>query len=251
METVAKVNPRANQGVTTQGFYVTGADGSAFAFNNNRSVERVLAFMDKGMSGFRAGPSRQVTIDGNSKFLLEPPVGTSVLRLYSRIKPTPPGCNPSNENLQRDHFWILPEEIARMSNLEVPESLASRLCRFAFVDAIRGEPDFWRREEVRSKSFSLTKTSGAGLLLKGSFLMTTADGNRGMEGTLEAEIAVKENKVSAFKGFAATTAWGQGTYTPGAPAGKFPVKFAFVLAPNSKETVSPQAAMYGREYLGR
>lgn len=251
MQTVGKVNPRGDQGQTTQGFYVIGADGSAYVFNNNRSVDRVLDFMRRGLEEFQTKPPARDVIQPSQNVLVTPPSGTTVLRVYSRIKPAPAGSDPANENLQRDHFWILPEEISEFAKLNVPESFAMRLCRFALVDAIRGEPDFWRPEEIRSKKFEVDKNPKGGFSLKGSYSMQTADGKRGLEGTLEVEFNIADNKTTAYKAFADCTAWGQGTYTPGAPAGKFPLKFAFMLAPAAKDTVAPQAAMFGREYLGR
>lgn len=251
MSTVTKVNPRGNQGQTTQGFYVIGADGSAYVFNNNRSVERVLDFMRRGFEGFQAKPPVASEIPAAQSVQIKPPPGATVLRLYSRIKPAPAGCDPSNENLQRDHLWILPDEVASMAKLEAPPALVNRLCRFTFVDAIRGEPDFWRPEEIRANKFEVTKNPKGGYLLKGPFAMQSADGKRGIEGTLEAELNITDQKITAFKGFAESTAWGSGTYTPSAPTGKFPLKFAFLLAPAAKDSVAPQAAMFGREYLGR
>jgi hypothetical protein len=131
------------------------------------------------------------------------------------------------------------------SSAKVPEALAKRLCRFAFVDAIRGEPDFWRTQEIRKSEF----TVGPNGKLMGEFSMSTADGKRGLEGTFEAEIKAAAGKVIGFKGYAEATAWGSGTYTPGAPIGQFPMKFAFVIAPKTKDSVAPQAAMFGNEYL--
>jgi len=251
MQTVGKVNPRGDQGQTTQGFYVIGADGSAYVFNNNRSVERVLDFMRRGIEGFQAKPPAVTQIPAAQSVPIEPPLGTTVLRLYSRIKPAPAGCDPSNENLQRDHLWLLPGEVTALANLEVPATLVHRLCRFTLLDAIRGEPDFWRPEEIRSGKFEAAKNLKGGYVLKGTFAMQTADGKRGIEGKLEGEFSISGERITAFKGFADSTAWGSGTYTPGAPDGKFPLKFAFLLAPAAKDTVAPQAAMFGREYLGR
>ena len=251
MQTVGKVNPRGDQGQTTQGFYVIGADGSAYVFNNNRSVERVLDFMGRGLEGFHAKPPARIEIQPSQNVLITPPAGATVLRVYSRIKPVPAGSDPANENLQRDHFWILPDESAALAKLQVPENLAMRLCRFALVDAIRGEPDFWRPEEIQSNKLEVAKNPKGGLLLKGTYKMQTADKKRGVEGAFEAELQIISDKVAAFKGFAEATAWGQGTYTPGAPSSKFPIKFAFLLAPATKDSVAPQAAMFGREYLGR
>jgi hypothetical protein len=238
-QTASKVNTRNLDEQTSQGFYVVAADGSAYVFNNNRSVERVLQTLDKGMAGFRAAPPSNVEIPQEKQWAPEPPPDATVLRVYSRIKPVPAGCDTANENLQRDHFWLLAPEVAALRKGEVPEALTLRLCRFVFVDAIRGEPDFWRIDEVK-KSFKVSGTT-----LSGSFQMQTADAKRGLTGSVELQIS----KSGEVKGFAETTAWGAGTYTPNPPAGKFPLKFAFILAPKAPDTVAPQAAMFGQEYL--
>ncbi len=250
METVGKINSRVQSGHTSQGFYVIAADGTAYEFNNNRNVERVLAVLDKGLQQFLAKPPPKVEIAESSDGQLIPPQGTTILRVYSRIRPVPEGCNDSNENVQRDHFWMLPVEAAALGDLQVPASLVNRLCRFAFVDAIRGEPDFWKPSEVQPASFKVERLDSNRVRLTGSFKMATPDSKRGIEGSLEAEIGIKGGKITQFEGFAEATAWGAGTYTPNPPAGKFPIKFAFVLAPKSPTTVAPQAAMFGAEYLG-
>ncbi|MBX3118845.1 MAG: hypothetical protein KF784_07245 [Fimbriimonadaceae bacterium] len=250
MSTVAKVNPRANQGQTTQGFYVIGADGSAYVYNNNRSVERVQDFLQRGLKAFKASPPAKADIPDAPDMQRKAPAGTTILRIYSRIKPVPMGADTANENVQRDHFWLLPQEVAALSTSNsVPESLSARLCRFVFVDAIRGEPDFWSAGEIKSKEFSITKLSSGELKIVGKFAMATGNQARGLEGSLEAIVRVNGERVTAFKGFVNATAWGKGTYTPNPPNGKFPIKFAIVIAPNTPDTVSPQAAFYGPEYL--
>jgi hypothetical protein len=195
METAAKVNPRALQKQTTQGFYVAAPDGKAYGFNNNRSVERVLEFMRRGKAAHAQDPPVRVEVPAPKSVILAPPPGSAVLRVYSRIRPVPAGAQPSNENLQRDHFWILSEELRELGDAasgtgEVPASLAARLSRFALVDAIRGEPDFWRHNEVRTSAFHVARRSDGKLELKGRYAMRTADGARGLEGTFEAELKV-------------------------------------------------------------
>ncbi len=246
MSTVAKVNARVDAGNTSQGFYVVAADGTAYGFNNNRSIERVLGFMADGLKKFKAAPPTEVPIDVLSYAPVGPPAGASVVRIYSRILPVPEGCAESNANLQRDHLWILADEAKSLANGEVPESLQLRLCRFTFVDAVRGEPDFWQAGQIKDKSFSVKK-SGGGYVLTGSFSM--ASGKQSLSGAFESELTIAGDKVTAFKGFASTVARGSGTYTQGAPEGEFALKFAFVLAPKAIDTVAPQAAMFGREYL--
>lgn len=241
MKAAAKANPRIEGGHTAQGFYVMAADGTAYGFNNNRSVERVLAFAVEGLKAFAQSKPATVEVPPPTVIRPTPPQGASVLRVYSRIAPVPEGCAASNENVQRDHFWVLKGELGDA----VSQALVRRLCRFALVDAIRGEPDFWRLSELVRTEFRVV-TPGR---LTGTFAMTTSDRKRGFEGTFEAEFAVREGTVSRFKGYAEGKAWGSGTYTPGAPEGKFPLKLAFVMAPEAKDTVAPQAAMFGREYL--
>jgi hypothetical protein len=241
LKAAAKANPRIESGQTAQGFYVMGADGEAFGFNNNRSLERVLGFASKGLEAFAGAPKTKVEIPAPQDFQPKPPPGTFVLRAYSRISPVPAGSDPANENVQRDHLWVLEGELGAT----VSEAFAKRLCRFALVDAIRGEPDFWRPSEVRTSSFRVVRPGR----LEGEFSMATADGKRGLEGKLEAEFAVQNGRIQSFKGYAEGLAWGRGTYTPSPPAGRFPIKFAFVAAPKSADTVAPQAAMFGREYV--
>ena len=246
MQTVAKANPRVDQGHTSQGFYVVAADGATYGFNNNRSVDRVLGFMAEGLKQFRTNPAPSQGVQSLEHKRLSPPAGATVLRVYSRITPTPEGCNESNKNLQRDHLWILPEEAKSLAQGAVPESLQLRLCRFTLVDAVRGEPDFWATANIVDKSFEFLPRP-VGNRLHGRFSMRSA--RQTLEGSLELELAIDGDKVVAAKGYADCTASGSGQWTPGAPEGKFPLKFAFVLAPATKDTVPPQAAMYGREYL--
>jgi hypothetical protein len=122
-----------------------------------------------------------------------------------------------------------------------------RLLRFALVDAVRGEPDFWSVADIKNADFRATVGSGA-TTVHASFSMRSA--KQSLVGTLDIELRTSGGAVTALKGYADCTASGSGTWTPGAPSGEFPLKFAFVLAPQAKDTVPPQAAMYGREYLG-
>jgi hypothetical protein len=246
MSTVAKVNARVDQGNTSQGFYVVAADGTAFGFNNNRSIERVLAFMADGLKKFQSTTISDAKIEPLAFAPVAPPDGATVLRVYSRVLPTPENCNESNKNLQRDHFWVLAEEAESLAQGAVSESLQLRLCRFALVDAVRGEPDFWRLEHIKSRVFEVVN-GPEGKTIVGSFSMLS--GRQSLVGRIEAAFTVSSGRVTAFKGYAECTASGSGTYTPGAPEGKFPLKFAFVLAPATRDTVAPQAAMFGREYL--
>jgi hypothetical protein len=249
LNAATKVNPRIGSGATAQGFYVFGADGSAYGFNNNRSIERVLAFIDSGLKAFAASQRVAVAIDPLSAPRSLKPADATTLRVYSRISPIPPGCDPANENVQRDHLWLLADEAEQMKRGRVPTQFVHRMLRFSLVDAIRGEPDFWMRNEIVSQSFHMKPPDGGRRTLAGEFSMSTKDGTRGLTGSIELEFRFEGDRIENVIGVAESTAWGRGRWTPNPPSGRFPVRFAFVLPANDASTVVPQAAMYGAEYL--
>lgn len=246
MKTAASVNSRVDDGMTSQGFYVVAADGTAYGFNNNRSIDRVVAFMAEGLKKYRASPPVVTDVPVLKGGRIVPPDGATVLRVYSRITPVPEGCGDSNKNLQRDHLWVLPGEVSELQNGAFPEALKLRLLRFCLVDAVRGEPDFWTQSEVESGEFKVT-SDGTLTKIKASFSMKSV--GQSLSGTFDAELSIGKGRLTSFKGYADCTASGSGTWTPGAPEGYFPLKFAFVIAPEAIDTVAPQAAMIGREYL--
>lgn len=250
MEMAQKANPRDLKSVTAQGFYVAGADGKGYAFNNNRDPQRVLGFIQKGLAGFRKDPPAKVDIaedEVNAQYSRGPDPSVSVLQVYSRIKPLPESCDELNHNIGRDFLWIYPEEVKTMrESVVAPASLVKRLLRFHFVDNIRGEPDMWDTKDIQSSSFVLKRLSTDRFALTGRFAMK--HGDRGIEGAFESEITFdpKEDRVKAFKGFAKTLAWGAGTYTPKPPAGRFPILYAIVPATaDYAKLTPPAAALYG------
>jgi hypothetical protein len=249
-----KVKPDIAKGSTSQGKYIVAADGTAYGFNNNRSVERVLQLMDRSLAQFKATPPAKVDLPQtllDAKFAPEAPEGSTIVRLFTRIQPAPRGCDSANENVARDHLWILPEETAALAKGEVPEAFKWRLARFALVDNVRGEPDHWRSQEILKAMLKLKKLGAGKFALDGEFAMQTQDGKRGYECKLEGEVTFdKLEKVSGFKAFSSGQAWGRSTYTPDPPAGKFPLVIAFVLPKDEMaKTVAPQAVFYGPEYL--
>ncbi|HMS55897.1 MAG TPA: hypothetical protein PKA27_10895 [Fimbriimonadaceae bacterium] len=229
-----KVKPDIANEITSQGFYVAGADGSAYQFNNNRSVERVLAMMDRGLAGFRTKPPVKVTIEQGT-YGFKRPDDVIAVRVWTRIRPVPTGSDTSNETVAQDHLWIRRSELETLNTGKLPDSVLWRIARFHLVDNVRGEPNHWGTGEVKE-----ARADG----LKVSFKMATADTKRGFEGNLE--LAVKGDSV---RGFGEATAWGAGTYTPNPPPGKFKVVFAFTTVNDEvARVVAPQAAFYGNEY---
>lgn len=239
-----QVKPDIDRGVTAQGRYVVGADGAAYGYNNNRSVERVMAMMDSALARFVAREGGDIPPGHPSGRRW--PEGAQVARVVARVRPVPAGCDPMNQNVARDHLWILPEEARQLGKGAFPATLAARLCRFSLVDNVRGEPDHWKAAEVMLSEFW---PSGEGRF-SGLFSMATADGKRGMKGTIELEAETRGGKLTRFFAVASAEAWGRSTYTPGEPPGKFPMAFAMRLVDDeASRTVPPQAVFYGAEYL--
>jgi hypothetical protein len=248
MDTVRKVNIRADKNETVQGFYVVNAAGDAYGFNNNRNVQIVLDFMRSKLADFNNSPQEEIPITAQEDSIPDPPTGATVLRVYQRIMPVPSGSNYANQNVQRDHFWLLADEKKQLEKGVVSDSLSLRLCRFVFNDAVRGEPDMWTLPQIKKRDFT-GSVQGDTVTLRGVFSMQTEDNKRGIEGQMDAEIVFKNGGVTSFKGVAETQAWGRSTYTPDEPEGRFPLKFAFIIAPKTKDTVAPQATSQGPSYL--
>lgn len=246
---ITPVNQRVADNNTAQGFYVVTAGGKAYGFNNNRSVDRVLNFMASGLKQFHADPSHSANVQDLDARAPQAPTGAAIVRVYSRIDPVPMGAHSSNANIQRDHLWILADELKQLQNGQIAPQLVERLCRFVFVDAVRGEPNFWQESEVKSKDFKASIRAGK-VNVSGTFWMETRTADRGVKGSLEMILDVDSGQLISIKGYAATTAWGQGTYTPNPPAGKFNLNFAFVLPESMRDVVPPQGLLAGRDYLG-
>lgn len=262
-----KVNPRIKNDITAQGFYVAAADGTAYAFSNNRKPEMALGMLNKGVSQFKQSPPPAVTISNdekNSTFTRPPDGSTSILRIFSRIPQLPADVSILNHSVGRDHIWLLRSEVREIlqsatevnKKVPLPATLTHRLVRFHLVDNVRGEPDFWKPEEISKATFELSllkrDATKATFSLRGLFEQATSDQKRGIIGLLQGEFVVDtaSEKVSRFRGFAESKAWGAGTYTPSPPPGRFILRFAILETsdPHSK-IVPPQGLLAGDEYL--
>lgn len=258
MRAAAKLKPDVVAGITAQGFYILSADGEALAYNNNRSVERVLGLMDNGLARFKPGGEVALAeAELETQTSRRPTADTSILRVFSRIRPLPTGCDASNENVGRDHLWLMANEVRHLVQAgSLPDSAVTRLYRFALVDNVRGEPDHWKSGEVRTAILDTKKLiefdGKSTYEVSGRFEMVTPNGSRGLSGSLAGRIAVdiKTFMVRECRIYVTARAWGRSTYTPNPPAGKFPMVFAIVEAfDQTAKVVPPQAIFFGREYL--
>lgn len=255
MAAARQVKPDIDKGITSQGFYVVDADGKAYGFNNNRSVERVTGFIQRGLDAFAAAPRPSGKIpDGDvaAKWHTELPEGGASIRVHSRIRPLPAGVDPSNGNVARDHLWVYPNEILALAkDGKASESLVWRIARFQLVDNIRGEPDHWQAAEVKKAELKLTPAGRNRWTFQGDFAMETANGARGLTAKLEGRIGLNAaaDRIEVFRAFGEGVAWGRSTYTPNPPEGRFPIVFAFDMTRDQWSMhVTPQAIFYGNEY---
>jgi hypothetical protein len=95
------------------------------------------------------------------------------------------------------------------------------------IDNTRGEPPFWRPDEIRSLKVSLADGR-----ITGSIHLETKSGDRGYRAELYGEVAANDGEVTRFDLVAKGEYWGHGPFTRfAAPQGKFPVAVAFRLQP--------------------
>jgi hypothetical protein len=128
------------------------------------------------------------------------------------------------ESLGRDHLWVRRDEADALARGQLPESLQRRIARFHLIDNTRGEPPFWRPDEIRTLDLRLQ-----GGKLTGSVHLETATGDRGYRADVLGFIEARQGKVARFDLVTRGDYWGEGQFTGGAPKGKFPFAVAFRL----------------------
>ncbi len=256
-----QLKQHGDEGNTAQGLYIVGADGKLYGWINNHNVDEVQKFLQRGLAEYQNHPPSRAQIQQstlNEHFSMVPDPGTSVIRVFTRVHPVPRGSDELNNGIGRDHFWILRDELQQIASLPhddgrpflLPSSLVARMVRFHLIDNVRGEPDMWRPEEVKQKNFSARFVGGNASAkfyeFQGEFDERTSDGKRGVQGIIEGrfEVAMTQLKISHFRAFAQMKAWGASRFTPGAPAGQFPLLAAMVGASDQVSQVVPPQALY-------
>ena len=247
---IAGQGPRSNFNSTTQGFYIATAGGKLLLYNNNRNPERVARLMAEKLDEFKklgADRAEIAAIESTSideKFNPDPPQGGLVVRVHARILD---GYEPTTDKwkaifqsaMSRDNLWISASDHEALARGEVPQALQMRIAKFHLVDNTRGEPPMWSDKEVRSVSMKLIDGE-----LTGKVQLETDDGKRGYDAELLGEVEVENGKVMGFNVVALGEFWGEGTYTRGAPEGRFPLGISFTLADGSDvaDAIPPQAS---------
>lgn len=253
-------NTRIKSGQTSQGFYVASPGGTSYGYNNNRSIERVIGMMDKALDAAKTAPPTAAG-DGPPAEAELAPIGVSVARVFTRIRPVPVGSDPANNNVARDHLWIYPSDVLALAQLppsggKLPEALARRLARFHFVDNVRGEPNMWSDSEVAKLDLRVVqdpehKGKLRAFKIQGSFLTASTKDAHGMEGTVDGWISIDEvsTRVTQLYVVVDALAWGSGSYTKNPPPGRFPVVIGIQIVGDAmSRRVPPQGYLWGDAY---
>lgn len=258
---------RSQSGQTTQGYYVFDAAGRLYGYLNNRDPDQLLALLKRAESRFAAMPPEPLELpDEIPSVQPTAPAGTTIAQVFSRIEPLPAGAHELNAGVGRDYLWIPPEEVEQLEQGVFPPTLIARLTLFHLWDNVRGEPDLWEKDQVRTADFSATPQREGDTIcveIAGEFDLEAPAGKRGYrsrelppsgyEGTLRGEIDIDAatHQVKRLELYAEGEAWGESTFTPHAPLGRFPLKIAFVLAEDRlAHEVPPRGVIYGvEEYL--
>lgn len=254
-ELFAKVLQQAGRGLDgqSQGYYLVTPDGSLLAFSNAVSGSEMKRLIAGALKKF--DPAAEVTApQGGPKdprFAYEPPAGGLVVTVTSKVLGGYEEGSKVEEiyrnSLGLDHLWVRKDEAEALAKGELSDSLKARLVRFHLVDNTRGEPPFWRADEVKRADLALKDGR-----LTGSVHLETKAGDRGFKADVLGFVKSEEGKVARFDVVVKGEFWGEGTFTRNAPKGKFPFAVAFTLTPadDPGRSVPPGGARgYAAGYL--
>jgi hypothetical protein len=227
-----------------QGLYIAAANGTPLAYDHfHPSPERFLKLLATGKEKWNTvNPSEDTPVTASHvdpRYDRNVPRGCLIVDTFSRIPRSQNSAWTPNAATGRDHVWIFAEDLRSLTKADAPSltpELKMRLCRFHLLDNVRGEPDHWRREEVREHRFDVSVVRATkqerSLRIEGVARMKTGNGLRGYDARIQGDLRIDPatNKVTRLDVLSWGEAWGEGTYTGGAPAGRFPLEVAFTLA---------------------
>ena len=209
-----------------------------------RHAKRAFEEFERGQSAFDANPPPQSSVSNlaGSRPLTAPP-GTSVLRVFSRIRPLPSGAPKSNRGIGRDHMWVSAEEVEFMlKGGKLPESFVARLLRFQILDNVRNVSPGFDGNDLQAATFE-SKLEGNLLKLEGSWKAegrTNGGQPFGMRATVRGVLQLdgKSKRITRCRLFAEATAHGESTAE--APKKPYRMVFGVVEATDSvARTVPP------------
>jgi len=286
---VADQGPKKGEGgATRQGVYCFTSTGKMLAYSNNSDPEKMRGTIRKGLAEWNRLPESErrpgaLQVEdspaADSRFARRPPPQGLILNVHARILDHDAKgdfCSGTCKTIggdrsSRDHMWLtradwqslVPANPMKGATFHLPEPVADRLTRFHLVDNTRGEPPYWRREDVRYRKLNLiieeVSDGKVRLQLEGPVQLATdaivSRAGRGYDAHLLGYLQFDRQK-EAFERIdlvAFGEHWGEGAFTKGARPGKTPLGILFELtntgAPANQ--VPPQGAREIAEYLGK
>jgi len=232
-----------------QGEYLCTPEGKLLASTNTHSASHLKGLMMKALKDYQP-PAAPAAAEGtlDARFHRAPPEGGLVVKVTTKVlggyeKSQSRNVEIYQESLGRDNLWIEADETKALVAGAIPDSLRKRVASYHLVDNTRGEPPWWRRDEVRALEMDLGKDG----LVKGKVHVETAKGDRGFVGEMLGFVTVTDGKVTRFDLVVKGEAWGAGRYNGNQPPGKYPIAFAFTLsdAATAADRLLPQGACRG------
>jgi hypothetical protein len=279
---------KGDGGATRQGIYVFAADGTVLGYKNagqdagvmKQVFRDALTKFDKLPEAKRKPGAIRVPDPGklDPKYTRPLPKDGLVVRVNARILDRKDGelcagtCPMSGgDQPSRDFLWLTNDEVKSLVpadakagvSIPVPPVIAARIARFHLIDNTRGEPEFWKKDQVRTNDLTLTVTAASAeaidLRLDGAVLLSTnadvSKADRGFDVKVRGELRYRP-KAGTFDRFdiaALGQHWGEHAHTGQARPGKTPFGVVFTLADVTKpgNTIPPQGVRYDPPYWGR
>src|SRR5262245_22673004 len=245
------------KGGTLQGLHVINTAGDLIGYVYDFRPQSVIAMLENSLRKFKPVDAPPIDFTDKDKRFTMPQNGlvvftiAKVLAGHDAVKAAKGTIQHDMEtawktSLGREHLWIRSDEAQALVKGELPDSLAKRIVRYHLVDNTRGTPTGWTASEI--KKLDLKLNDGR---LTGSVHLETKDGSRGYQADLLGFVQAKDGMVTRFDIVASGQFWGQGTYTPGAPKGRFPLAISFALGDRNDPLYNlvPDAVRCYADYL--
>ena len=257
---------------TKQGIYFMTASGKLlYAKNAGQNVAVMRDAFKEGLRAWNKLPEAERTPGAlkiedlgtiDKDYVRTPPPDGLIVDVFVRSlerKPDSPSgfcsaCSdmkagkPIQLESQRDHLWLtkaewqslIPKNAKPGDTFPVRPAIANRIFRFHLTDSTRGEPPFWKKNELLKGEMTLKvealKDDRTELTLAGAALLSTdpdvSKSKRGFDVALSGKLAY-DNAKNTFERFdivALGEHWGEGPFTPGARSGRTALGLVFTLA---------------------
>ena len=147
-------------GGRSQGVYIFDPAGTLLAFSNTADAKHVQRLMAKALASPQPGPLRKTfAAPPRHPHAGNPPDGTVIALVNCKVlggfEKAEGRARIHAESLGDDRFWIRADEAAALANGKLPDSFTKRLVRYHLVDNTRGEPPFWRDDEIKTARLEL------------------------------------------------------------------------------------------------